>query len=453
MSARWDAVVAPGGVGGAIGAIASKSAAHRLLVLAALADAPTRLACATTSQDIEATARCLEALGARVARTADGFAVEPAPREPDGSLAEDARGAVLDCGESGSTLRFMLPVSLALGAEAVLDGGGRLPERPLEPLRGLLLQHGCRVSPQGAWPLRTAGRMEGGLYRMRGDVSSQFATGLLLAAAAIDAEVEVELLPPVESRPYIDLTLKCMSTFKVESSVHETDDGGLACAVPAAVRPVSPGEARVEGDWSNAAFWLAAGAVGPAPVAVRGLDPRSAQGDRAVCQILERFGAEVEVSADEVVARPRELHGCRIDASDIPDLCVPLAIVAACAEGTTLIFNAGRLRAKESDRLATVAGLLRDLGVEVEEGPDSLAVRGRGAGSGHEPCLDACATDAHGDHRIAMAAAVASSRAAGPVRVLGAQAVEKSYPGFFEDWRALGGHVDVEPAPAGERGA
>lgn len=452
MSAAWDAVVAPGGVRGEVGAIASKSAAHRLLILAALADAPTRLACPTTSRDIEATAGCLAALGARVGRDDGGFDVEPIPRDADGRLAAAARGAFLDCGESGSTLRFMLPVSLALGAGAALGGGGRLPERPLEPLRGLLEEHGCALSPQGEWPLKAAGRMEGGLFRMRGDVSSQFATGLLLAATALDDEVEIELLPPVESRPYLDLTLSCMSMFNVKAKASPAADGGISYLVPAASRPASPGEAQVEGDWSNAAFWLAAGAIGPAPVAVRGLDPSSVQGDRAVCGLLERFGARVDVSGGAVVASPSELRGCRIDASDIPDLCVPLAVVAACARGDTLIFNAGRLRAKESDRLSTVAGLLRDLGAGVEEGPDSLLVHGRGAGSGSGPCLDACETSSHGDHRIAMAAAVASSRASGPVRILGAQAVEKSYPGFFDDWRSLGGRVEVGPADADREG-
>ncbi len=441
----WDAMVEPGGVGGAIAAIASKSAAHRILILAALADAETQVACSTTSRDIEATAACLEALGAGVERCDGGFLVRPVPREADGSLALAARGTLLDCGESGSTLRFMLPVACALGAEATLTGSGRLPERPLSPLRELLEAHGNTLSPAGAWPVQTGGRMEGGDFELRGDVSSQFVTGLLLAASACGQAVRVEVRPPVESRPYIDLTLACLARFGLRPQVRDRADGGLAIALPEGARAVTPGRLAVEGDWSNAAFWLCAGAIGPSPVTVTGLDTASTQGDRAVVDILRRFGAQVEVNdaAGEVCARPGRLQGITIDAGDIPDLCVPLSMVAACAQGTTHIVNAARLRAKESDRLASVAQTLRALGAEVQEGPDSLTVEGRGAGSGADPCLAACTVDSFNDHRIAMAAAIAATRAEGPVTITGARAVTKSYPRFFEDYRRLGGQVAI----------
>lgn len=451
----WVARVGTRPLAGDVPAIASKSAAHRLLILAALADAPTHLACATTSRDIQATAACLAALGAVVTRVAGGYDVTPIPRDADGALPAAARGATLDCGESGSTLRFMLPVALALGADATLDGRGRLPERPLSPLRELLQARGCAVSAPGAWPLRTAGRLEVGDCAMRGDVSSQFATGLMLAAAARGRGARVTLTPPVESRPYLDLTRDCLAQFGVATTVTDGEDGSVTWDVAPLATPRTPGVVAVEGDWSNAAFWLAAGAIGARPVTVRGLRMDSPQGDRAVCELLARFGARVreDAAAGAVTVAPGELRGVAIDAADIPDLVVPMAVVAACACGETRVVNAARLRAKESDRLATVAELLRDLGAEVAEGPDWLTIQGRGDGTGADACLRGCVTDAHNDHRIAMAAAVAATRADDVVTITGAQAVRKSYPTFFDDYRRLGGAARVDGAdPNGAAG-
>lgn len=460
MSGAYVARVAPGALAGEVRAIASKSAAHRLLICAALADAPCLVRCATTSRDIEATSRCLEALGSRVERTGDGFAVTPVPRDADGRVLPAARGAVLDCDESGSTLRFMLPVALALGADATFAGGGRLPERPLSPLREELEAHGCTLAPAGTWPLATEGRLAPGAFSFPGNVSSQFATGLLLALAALGGPARVSLTGTVESRPYIDMTREALAAFGVRVGVSED---GSRFEVPAGARLRSPGEVSVEGDWSNAAFWLCAGALGARGVTVGGLDLASAQGDLAVLDVLgpEGFGAHVRVhpgqgwarvsGADEG-GRPCPLRGCVIDAADVPDLVPVLAVVAACAQGTTRVVNAGRLRLKESDRLATTAELLRVLGVGVRELPEGLEIEGRGDGASGA-CLSGARVSSHNDHRLAMAAAVAAARCDGAVEIADAQAVAKSYPGFFDDLRALGGVVDLAPAGATTREA
>lgn len=460
------ATIHPRPLAGEVPAIASKSAAHRMLVAAALADAPTEVRCATTSRDIEATCRCLEALGAAIERVPGAFLVRPIPRTEDGRVLDEHRYRVLDCDESGSTLRFMLPVSFALEADAIFVGAGRLPERPLSPLRERLEEHGCRLSPAGTWPLATEGRLEPGVFALPGNVSSQFTTGLLLALPLLHGASTIVIAPPVESRPYVVMTAEVLDTFGVR--VSNSVDGSMY-EVNATTPYRSPGVVSVEGDWSNAAFWLCAGALGTHPLTVSGVDLGTEQGDLAVLDVLRDFGAHVQVHPGQGWARvcgtdpdtgvPCELRGTTIDATDIPDLVPVLSVVAACATGDTHVINAGRLRLKESDRLATTRAMLEALGVGVEELSDGLVIHGRGgagvaadsAGAAREgsatpaACLrGGTVVSSHNDHRLAMAAAVAAVRADGPVTITDAQAVGKSYPGFFDDYRLLGGRVELD---------
>ncbi len=435
-----NVTVHPGALTGEVTAPSSKSEAHRALICAAFAPGATDLTCSSSSADIEATVSCLEALGARVARTRLGFRVRPVP----GSSATDnlpapIRDATLDCGESGSTLRFMLPVVCALGCGASLVGHGRLPERPLSPLYERLVEHGARLSPQGESPLVVRGRIGAGRYELPGDVSSQYVSGLLLAAPLLRAPMEVVVSEPVESRPYIDLTASVLASFGVEVSrercATEAGAPALVYDVSAPGGLVTPGEFVVGGDWSNAAFWFAAGAVGERGVAVRGLDGASAQGDRAILAALSLLGAHVLRAPEGAAVRPGDLRGARLDVSDCPDLVPPLAAVAALSEGTTRITGAARLRLKESDRLETVSSALRSLGAVVETLEDGLAITGRGR-------LRGGVVDAANDHRIAMMAAVLATRCDEPTTILGAECVEKSYPRFFEDLVSLGGRVE-----------
>lgn len=449
------ATVQPGSLRGKIPAISSKSAAHRMLICAALAEAPTRIRCTTTSKDIEATCDCLRALGATVTREDATLWVEPIVRP----AASHGTAPCLDCGESGSTLRFMLPVACALGGAYQFAGGGRLPERPLEPLRSRLEEHGCAVSPAGLWPLQAWGRLEGGIFDLPGNVSSQYVTGLLLALPLTSEGGCVRLHGVVESRPYIDLTLSVMRAFGVAVEegtdfVCGTFDGCDCCervvtfTVAPEARYVSPGEVAVEGDWSNAAFWLCAGALSDEPVVVSDLDLATDQGDLAVLDVLKDLGARVWVHPGEGWAavagsneqgEPLVLRGTTIDARHVPDLIPVLSMVAACAQGETRVVNAARLRIKESDRLQTTAELLRSFGVAVEELPDGLVIQGRGGEDPAAPCLAGAQVSSHNDHRIAMAAAVAAARTDASVVIEGAEAVAKSYPTFFADLFKLGG--------------
>lgn len=416
---------------GSIPAISSKSDAHRLLIAAALSDRETEILCNVLSEDIRATARCLAALGAKVAFSENRMRVHPIPRT------ENAEGApvTLDCGESGSTLRFLLPVVSALGKNGVFTGGGRLPQRPITELREAMEAHGVHFSEKGAFPIHTSGALKAGEYTLRGDVSSQYVTGLLFALPLLSDDSTLRLLPPVESKPYIEMTMATLRRFRIR--IFFT---GEEFWIPGGQTYKSPGTVSVEGDWSNAAFFLTAGALG-APVTVTGLNPDSPQGDKAILEILRRMGAAVETAGESATVSPGALHGIAQDMADIPDLAPIFSVAAAAARtGETAIQNAARLRLKESDRLAAIHRMLGSLGVSCTETADGLLIPGGQSISGGE-------TSGFGDHRMVMAAAIASILAETPVTIDGAEAVEKSYPHFFEDFKYLGGMVDVlDPA-------
>ncbi len=402
--------------GGVIAAIPSKSQAHRLLICAALADAPTDIACSVTSQDIEATADCLRALGAGVERTEKGYHVIP--------IDKACPNPVLRCRESGSTLRFLLPITAALGTGGVFLMEGRLPDRPQEELLQVLERHGCRCSRQGN-RLSLSGRLKAGEIAVRGDVSSQYVSGLLFALPLMEDSGVIELTCGLQSRPYVDMTVAAMERFGItayEQNGRFRTQGKYS----------SPRTAAVEGDWSNAAFWLCAGALCDKAFTCTGLEEASPQGDRAVMALLRQMGASVCIHSGEISVLRGELRGVEIDARDIPDLIPALSAVAATAQGETRIIGAERLRLKESDRLQAVARGLSALGADVEETDDGLHIQGK-------PKLAGGVMDACGDHRIAMMGAIAALGCTGPVTVLGAEAVEKSYPAFWEHYRRLGG--------------
>ena len=434
-----NVTVQPGALSGEIQAPSSKSEAHRLLICAAFAPGTTDIDCTTTSQDIDATIGCLSALGARVARTQGGFRVRPVPGSAaSDNLPEPVRGALLDCGESGSTLRFLLPVVAALGCDARLTGHGRLPQRPLSPLYEELVAHGSELGPQGQVPLAVGGKLRAGRFSLPGNVSSQYVSGLLLAAPLLRAPVEVVVTEPVESRPYIDLTVGALARFGVRVTETRTTDanGRVARSYVAegADGLSTPGHVSVGGDWSNAAFWLAAGALGTSPIAVSGVDVKSAQGDRQILAALALLGARVVRGSESAAAGPDHLAGRTIDVSSCPDLVPPLAAVAALAPGRTRLTGCERLRLKESDRVETVRAGLAALGAHVGVEGDDIVLDGVSELAGGT-------VDTANDHRIAMMAAIAATRATGPVTILGAECTEKSYPSFFDDYRALGGVV------------
>ena len=378
-----DVTIIPGKLRGSVAAIPSKSQAHRLLICAAFADNETTLVCPDTNRDIEATVDCLNALGAQITRTDNGYLVRPMGTPP--------KSAVLNCCESGSTLRFMLPIVGALGVDATFQMAGRLPQRPLSPLWEEMERMGCILTRPTADTIRCQGRLRPGAYSIDGGVSSQFITGLLFALSLIDGESNLEVTGRTESKPYIRMTEKAMALF-------------------GAPRYHSPGTVVVEGDWSNGAFWLGAKALGN-PLEVTNLSPDSPQGDRAVFDLLSQLEENIT-----------------IDASDIPDLVPILSIVAGAKKGAVFT-NIRRLRIKESDRVASTIAMVEALGGKAEATGDTLTVFGTGFRGG--------TVDSVNDHRIAMSAAIASTVCREPVTILGAEAVKKSYPHFWEEFERL----------------
>lgn len=396
---------------------ASKSQAHRLLICAALSDRETEIACGGISKDIAATAKCLGALGADISIDEGGLIrLKPIKEVPSG-LCE------LYCGESGSTLRFLLPLVGALGAEAVFHMEGRMPERPLAPLDRELIAHGMSIEKRGAL-LYCGGRLRPGEYTLPGSVSSQYISGLLMALPHIAGDSRLNVTGTVESAAYITMTVDALRQSGV--TINQRPGG---YHIPGSQRYALPERLRVEGDWSNAAFFLCMGALSEKGLLVEGLNLTSTQGDRGVLDILRRFGAELEQRESAVFVRRRELRGCTIDAAPVPDLIPVLSVLAACAKGETRVINAARLRLKESDRLQSSAGMLKALGASVQELPDGLIIRG---GTLHGGEVDSCR-----DHRIAMSAAVAACAADGSVTVSDENCVEKSYPCFWQDFDSL----------------
>jgi len=414
--------------GGTLPAIPSKSAAHRMLICASLADAPTEILCPSTSADIDATADCLRALGARVTRTDTGFHVAPAaPPYPE--------HPVLDCGESGSTLRFLLPVVGALGIHARFVRRGRLAQRPLSPLYEEMIRHGaCLPEDPATEPLPLGGKLTPGAYTLAANVSSQFISGLLMAFPTLEGEASLSLSGKIESADYIRITKTVMERFGASPTVSADE---RTYSVPARGYR-SPGKIAVEGDWSNAALWLVMGAIGRHPITVTGLDPDSPQGDRRIADVLRRFGADVRWTGNgALTAAPAKLCGCHVDAAQIPDLVPVIAAAAAAAEGETVITGIARLHLKESDRVAAVTDVLSALGADIVSREEAIVIRG-----GRR--LHGGVVSSHSDHRMVMCAACAALLSDGAVTVTGAQSVNKSYPGFARDFAALGGTYTCE---------
>ena len=387
-----NVTILPGTLKGAVTPPTSKSQTHRAVLALMLAQGEGKLSNLAVSQDIQATQDCVAALKSGQPAQADGL-------------------PLLDCGESGSTLRFLIPVALAVRDGGHFTGRGRLMERPQGPYIRLFEEKGISWNQEGAC-LTVAGQLEPGVYALPGNVSSQFITGLLYALPLLPGDSRIVLTTPLESRGYVDMTLDMLRRFDIK--VEEQEDGFL---VPGN-QTYQARDLTLEADWSGAAFWYAANFLG-AQVDIQGLNPDSVQGDRQIGTLYWKL------------ARPGNVD---IDLSQCPDLAPPLAVMAAVRKRTTRFVNAGRLRMKESDRLETIARTLNALGAKAQVGEDTLILEGLDH-------LEGGTVDGCNDHRIAMMAAVAAVACKEPVTILGAECVKKSYPRFWEDYTALGGEI------------
>lgn len=387
---------------GTVTAPPSKSAAHRALICSFLAGGGSVFPI-INSKDMQATTGVIDAL---------------------------KRGdSTLNCIESGSTLRFMIPVAASLGKSVTFTGEGRLPERPVGEYLEILPKHNVKVESNGFLPLSISGKLTNGTYEAAGDVSSQYITGLLLALANVDGDSAVILTTKLQSKPYVDMTVKVMADYGVD--VKETEFGYLIHGN----QQFKKLDYTVEGDWSQAAFFLVAGAIG-GNITVNGLDMNSTQGDKEIVNVIRNFGGNITVDDNEIRCFGGELKGTEIDASDIPDLVPIIAVLAAFAKGKTVIKGAERLRYKESDRIESVVQNLKLLGAQVQETTDGMIING-----GKK--LNSAKLKGFNDHRIVMAFSVAGLYIDGTVEIDDAESINKSYPSFFEDYNRLGGKADV----------
>lgn len=400
----------------------SKSDVHRAIICAALANGVSKISPVALSNDIKATIECIKALGARAEIDGDVLTV-------DSTDMFNCKDVTLDCGESGSTLRFFIPVAAYAGVNAKFIGHGQLPNRPIGIFTKSLPKKGVKCKTEGGLPLQISGTLKSGVFEIPGNVSSQFITGLLFVLPLLDGDSKIVLTSPIESVGYINMTIYTMSKFGV--SVETTDYGwyikGNQTYIPCSY--------TTDGDWSQAAFFMVAGAISGSAT-VRGVFADSNQGDKKIADILKQFGAVVEQQESSITVKSAPMKAITIDASQIPDI-VPILSVCACfAQGTTRIINAGRLRIKECDRLKASADLINNLGGNAKELEDGLEITGVGQLKGGS--VDGC-----NDHRMVMSAAVCAAGLDGEIECSDPYSINKSYPDFFEDYRKIGGSANV----------
>ena len=409
-----DIKISPAPLCGEVSIPPSKSAAHRALICAALAEGTSRVKPYCTSKDIKATVSCLKELGMNIEEDKEGYTV---------SAGRPTKGATLNFNESGSTARFLLPVAAALGADITAVGEGRLPERPMETLTRLFREHNVEASSDKL-PLSLKGKMNGGDFALPGNISSQYISGLLLAAPLMSEEVNIIPTTAIESVGYIDMTISAMK--KYGALVSENEKGWRVLADT----KYTAQNTTVEGDWSQAAFFMAAAAIG-SDVKIKGLDFASLQGDMAALDVFAAFGANISIEDNVLHIKHGTLRGIEVNARDIPDMVPAIAVTAAFASGKTVIHSAERLRIKESDRIKTTLNMISAMGIKTEEKQDGMVIYG-GRPKG-------AVIDGASDHRIVMSAAVAAAFADGESVIKGYEAINKSYPEFFDDFKKMGG--------------
>ena len=401
--------ITPSKLSGKIRIPPSKSISHRALICAALSKGESEITDLLGCEDIDATCEALEALGAQF-RTESGITYVKGIEKPPAK-------ADINCRESGSTLRFLIPVAAALGVEATFTGCGKLPTRPITPYLDEFKKHGVEFISD-TMPYHIRGKLTSGVFSVPGDISSQFITGLLFALPLIEGSSTIVMTSPLQSKPYADITLQCMKEFGVETLEF---NGNYSVK---GIQQYKATKYRVEGDCSQAAFFAVANQIG-SDLKLLGINPNSVQGDRAIFDII-----------DKMIKIGDNYSGFDVDATDIPDLVPILTVLAAFADGVSHIRGCKRLRIKESDRLESISTVLNSLGANVTIVNDELEITGVSQLTG-----GICSS--FNDHRIAMSLAIASQRCTDKLIITDAECVAKSYPTFFEDFRSLGGEYDV----------
>lgn len=407
---------------GSLDAISSKSMAHRYLFCSALSDSETLLYLPDISEDIQITINCLKTLGAKIEIKEDYLLIKPIDKT---KLSKEIYS--FDLKESGTTLRFLLPIASTLVESSKFTGSGRLPARPIKELLQILKKSNCILSSDNM-PFEIINKFKFKDVSIVGNISSQYISGLLLASPLQDEDININVLGNLESKPYVDMTIQVMKEYGVY--VNEAKNNYSVNKT----YYKSPKKAVVEGDWSNMAFFLVAGAISENPINISGLNLNSLQGDKKILEILKSFGANISMDKSMITVSKNILNPLEIDISDIPDLLPILAVLSAKAIGKTRFYNAGRLRFKESDRLKSTSNMIKNLGGNSIEKDDELIIIGSGK-------LNGGSVDSYNDHRIAMSASIASIICKNPVILKNEKSVNKSYSKFYKDFESLGGSI------------
>lgn len=418
------ATVYPSHCSGSVHIPPSKSMAHRAIICAALADGVSHLTNIDFSDDIRATIDGMRQLGAQIDTGADCVSIRGIRRF------DQLNSQVIDCQESGSTLRFFIPLFSLCDQTVRFIGKGRLMQRPQDVYEELFARQGLQFThdEQG---IVISGALAPGRYEVDGSISSQFITGLLFTLPLLEEDSIIQIRPPFESRSYIDLTLEMLKKFGIRAVYEDA----LTLRIPGRQRYV-PCDVRVEGDYSQLAFFAVLAAV-QGDLAIHGVSGSSAQGDRQILSILHDFGASLQPLDDGFLIHRGSLKAAPVDLNDCPDLGPILFVLAAMAEGTTHISHAGRLRIKESDRIAAMEEELRKFGVRITSDEDNVWIEGQNTPYACEETLSG-----HNDHRVVMALSVMALCSSSVCTIEGAQAIRKSYPSFFDDVTAIHGKVE-----------
>ena len=418
---------------GTVVAPSSKSMGHREIICAGLSAGTSIIDNISMSKDIEATMRCLKAIN---------VAVDEIPSMIEGRKALQISGTghplaaadSVDCGESGSTLRFFLPLGANLNCPLTFTGHGKLVSRPLQAYYDIFDEKFIQYfNDNGNLPVTVNGRLTPGTYKLPGDVSSQFVSGLLFALPMLNADSVIEITSPLESSAYVDMTINCLAKFGIQI---ENEGGMHRRYLVKGKQHYQAQDSQVEGDWSQAAFWTVGGSLGTS-ITCEGVNVNSLQGDQAVVGIMERMGAAIKQDANSITVNGGATKATMIDAANCPDIIPVLTVLAAVSEGTTKIINAGRLRIKECDRLAAMTSELNKMGAAITEESEGLTIIGKPEG-----LKGGVTVDAWNDHRIAMSLAIAAQKCQEPIVLTIAESVAKSYPTFWEDYKSVGGLVE-----------
>lgn len=394
--------------------------AHRAILAAMLANQPCVVDNVCLSADIKATLASAKALGKEYTYC-DGKVFFGAKKQVD--------NVVINANESGSTLRFLMPICGALGVTTTFVGQGKLPQRPYNILADAMTKNGVEFDKKEGLPLTINGKLQSGIYNIAGDVSSQYITGLLYALPLVDGDSEIVLTSPLQSKGYVDMTLCVLNDFGIE--IGQTANGYK-------IKGNQQYKAKdfvVEGDWSNGAFWLVAGALNNG-ITVTGLDTNSLQGDKEILSVLKKMGAKIVEKQNEIIVEKSTLTGVEVDVSQIPDLAPILSVALACAKGKGKITNASRLKIKESDRLQAINDNLNAVGIKTLLGNDWVEIVG-------SQNITGGIANGFNDHRVVMSMAVLSTQTQNGITTSDAHAINKSYPDFLDIFTAHGGKVNV----------